>query len=309
MNAPYDGLRNAVVFDDLKQAALYFDRVIPVCLRQIRGGHGKIIVEIPEEVPANAFVDLVYGAGSGKSALYPTLFFDFFDRWSDFINAASAIRRTGPRSNIEDDYSDLPQLYQLNAQMIDGTTIRQLFHRYSRSLGAEYSTVVIFNPTSAAESRASDAYYALTLLNLPLVNVRSASWEQIIEFRQDDNATKKLRRLRVFFYENYAGKPVSFIKDDFLKRIDDYELARKKHGFEAVVGCLSSILSAKNLTTAIATGVAAALFGGPIVGAASSAIVEVGNLAIEFSKKLYAIRDFSEGHDFAYLFEARQRLK
>jgi len=115
--------------------------------------------------------------------------------------------------------------------------------------------------------------------------------------------------LRLFFYENYAGKSPSFVTDDLLKRLDDYEAARKKHGFEAVTGSLSAILSATNLTSAIGAGLAAALFGGPSVGVGTAAIVEAGSFAIELSKRAYAVRDYEKGHEFAYLIDAKKRLK
>jgi hypothetical protein len=307
MQPPYDGLRNAVVFEDLKQAALYFDRVLPVCFRQIRDGGGKILVEIPEVVPSKAFVDVVYGVGSADSALYPTLFFDFFDRWSEFVKAVSSVRISKAGSSKEDDYADLPQLYQSNVKLNGSQTIRDAFQKYSRSLGAEFSTVVTFGSSSHPEADAS--YYALTLVRLPWIDADAASWEQIIELRHDIESTQKLRRLRLFFYENYASKTPAFITDDLLRRLDDYEAVRKKHGFEVLTGSLSSILTATNLTSAVGVGLAAALFGGPIAGIGSTAIVEAGNFAIELSKKLYAVREFEKGHEFAYLIDAKKRLK
>lgn len=148
----------------------------------------------------------------------------------------------------------------------------------------------------------------MTLLRLPWIDADAASWEQIIEFRQDIESARKLRRLRLFFYENYAGKSSAFIGDDLLKRLDDYEAVRKKHGFEALTGSLSSILKSSNLVSAVGAGLAAALFGGPVLGVGTTAAVEVGNFSIELSRKLFTVREYEKGHEFAYLIDAKKRL-
>lgn len=60
---PTTSTQNAVCFESLKSAALYFDSVIPVAFHSLQGrGEGvDVMLKLPEEIPGEALVHLVFG--------------------------------------------------------------------------------------------------------------------------------------------------------------------------------------------------------------------------------------------------------
>jgi hypothetical protein len=68
-------------------------------------------------------------------------------------------------------------------------------------------------------------------------------------------------------------------------------------------------LDAKSVQAAAATGIAAAFVGGPLAAVSSAVFVELGSVALEFSRKRFAIREFENGHDLAYVIEAQKALE
>ncbi|NRF68994.1 hypothetical protein HLB44_18530 [Aquincola sp. S2] len=141
---------------------------------------------------------------------------------------------------------------------------------------------------------------------MELINTASASWEQIIEVRQDGESRRRLQRLRAFLDEKYAGKSLAFVEDDLASRLDEYDQARRKHGFDTATGSLSALVDAQSLQAAASAGIATALLGGPWVGASSAAIVELGKVAIEFAKRKRAMVDWQASHPLAYLVELQR---
>src|SRR5439155_18622697 len=131
-------------------------------------------------------------------------------------------------------------------------------------------------PSDQPAATFAEAYACLAASGLPLVDTSRATWDQVMELRADPEARRQLRRLRLFFLENYTGKPKAFIEDDLLRRIDDYESTRRKHGFEAVLSSMSVLLEANSLQAAAVAGLTSALFGGPLAGISVGAAVELG---------------------------------
>lgn len=118
----------------------------------------------------------------------------------------------------------------------------------------------------------------------------------------------QLRRLRLFFTENYIGKSRAFIEDDLLRRVADYERTRKKHGFDAVLSSLSILLDANTLQAAAVAGLTSALFGGVAIGVTTGAAIELGKVLIELGKKQANIRNLAEGHELGHVIRAREKL-
>ena len=87
---------------------------------------------------------------------------------------------------------------------------------------------------------AEETDISFKIQSLSLIDTSKASWGQIIEIRN-------LKNLRLFFFSNYQDKPGDFVKDDLLKRIDEYDSARKKHGFDLKATSMLTLLKSKNL--------------------------------------------------------------
>jgi hypothetical protein len=93
----------------------------------------------------------------------------------------------------------------------------------------------------------SETEACITFASKSIIKVDSIDWKQIIEFRQDREATEKLRRFRLFAYDNYRGKSKAYVEDDLLRRLDEYETTVKQWGFETAEGALNILASSKTL--------------------------------------------------------------
>lgn len=298
----YAAGQNAVCFEDLKTAALYFDSVIPIAFQSMQGrGKGSdVLFRLPEEIPGEILVNLVFNVSPRSNAEKWTHLGRYIDAWDAFIKAIHPARDRFPHS-----YEDVKRIYLADSAVGDSSTVRQEFKKLAAALGNNYSTVLLPSEESAAEET---PYAVLAISGVPLVDASKASWEQIVELRKDPDARRKLRNLRLFLHGVYQEKPREFIEDDLGRRIDEYNSARQRLGFEAVAGTISSLLDAKNLHAATATGIAAALAGGAITGIGSAVLVELGGMALEFSKKRFAIKQFENSHELAYLIRAKKAL-
>ena len=146
----------------------------------------------------------------------------------------------------------------------------------------------------------------LSLAGIPTIDTRKVSWENIIEFRNDKEAKKKLRNLRLFLCENYEGKSRAFIEDDLSKRLEDYDETCRDFGFETRTSILSAVLDSKNIQTTFAASAGAAIFGKPVVVAGTilaGVSIEIGKIAIEISKRTHAFHRIKRNHPLAYLIE------
>lgn len=305
----YSRTLNAVCFGDLKQAALYFERVIPVCFRSMIafGAWPDIIyLNVPEEIPGKTFVSLVFGPGPGATEWQCST---FLEKYGPFREAVEKYLTNCPPSADPEVYeTELKHLYLTNHSKPGLGAIRNEFFKFAANLGCEYSTVLL--PSEEVTQDFEQAYVTVTLSGLPLIDPGHASWEQIMEIRRDPESVEKLRRLRLFVFENYTGKPRAFIEDDLFRRVDDYERVRKSLGIEAVTSTISVLLDSKTLQASAAAGLIACLFGGPpnlILGAAS--LVELGKLGIEAARKRQSIRDFEQGHELGYIISAVRRIQ
>jgi len=298
----YATSQNAVCFDDLKTAALYFDSVIPIAFRSMRGqGQNKdVLFELPDEIPGEVLLHLLFNITPTSSAEKWTHLGKYIDSWDEFIKAIHPAREKFPNS-----YEDVKKIYLDDAKIGDSSSVRQEFRKFTKALGKSYSTVLL---PEDIESSDSNSYSALVLSDLSLVDASKASWEQILELRKDPDARSKIRNLRLFFHNNYANQSAAYIADDLHRRIDEYNLARKRLGFETATGSISALLDAKSLQAAATTGIAAAFVGGPIGGISSAVLVEIGSMALEFSKKRFAIKEFENSHELAYLIKVKKKF-
>ncbi len=224
----------------------------------------------------------------------------YIDSWDAFIKAIQPVRKS-----LSNNYDDVKEIYLNDVSLGNQYSVRDEFSKLAKALGKSYTTVIL---PSEEPLPGTTPYAALGLSGVPLVDASKASWEQILELRKDPEARSKLRNLRLFFHNNYQGMPTSFVIDDLGRRLDEYSATRKRLGFESTNGCISSLLDAKSLQAAAATSIAAAFFGGPIASLGTAVLVELGGVALEFSRKRYAIREFEKTHDLAYLIEIKESV-
>lgn len=299
----YDRHIAALSFGDLKTAALYFDRVLPLAFASIRGDARGLVLYAPDPIPIELAAQLIFGQNAPRHLIISWI----DDYWHPFMKQLRPLMAQPRNSQDPSAYDELKRLYLSNAAVGDKHSVRDIFRELARRLAIE-SYAVLLPEENSENTGFSEAYACLALLDVPLIDPSNASWEQILEVRRSAEASRKLRRLRLFFFENYSGKPRSYVEDDLLRRLDDYERVRREFGFDTVLSAISVVLDAKNLQAAVVAGLTAALFGGPSAGFTVGATVEVGKVAIAACQRIAQIRRLRDGHELAYLIDARQRV-
>jgi hypothetical protein len=147
----------------------------------------------------------------------------------------------------------------------------------------------------------------IMLSQLSIVDTSKTEWEHIIKFREDKYSVNKLRRLKLFFHDNYSGKEKNFIQDDLLQRLDDYKTVVKDWGFETIT---SSITLINTSLTSVGSSLVLALTGQPLEVAASTGIcVGIGNMALHIAKEKYNLMKLGRDHPLAYIIEAKKKLE
>jgi hypothetical protein len=158
---------------------------------------------------------------------------------------------------------------------------------------------------------ASTPDLSVTLSSAHLVDVESTPWEHILEFRSDPEAKRKLRRFRLFAYENYAGRSKAYVEDDILAKLDDYAETAKGWGFKTNVAALTSLFNSDLVKAGLAGSFAAALFNQPLIGISSlvgTAGVALGTVAVEIGKQSFAMREAMEENPVSYIAYAKEKL-
>jgi hypothetical protein len=299
-------MRTVVCFREVKQAALYFDRVLPIAFRSMAGTGNDIVTDFPEPVPSRSLVNIVFDKLPQTDAERYSELGRIVDTWGSFANRIHGYRKTCVESSAVDDYEDLHRAYLEDVRDKDDVPIRAHFREFATKLAVGPLSVLL--PTGQGSTEALNEDPIATLAGLSLVDVENASWEQIVELRTDLDARRKLQRLRAFLTEKYSGKSRAYLEDDLASRIDDYERASQKHGFDLVSGSISVLLDAQNIQAAAAAGIASSLLGGPWVAVSAAAFVEVGKFAIEFAKRRRTMVDWQASHELAYLIETKRGL-
>lgn len=95
---------------------------------------------------------------------------------------------------------------------------------------------------------------------------------------------KSLRKLHTFIYQNYKDKPLAFIGDDLLNRIDQYDTSTKHLGLKTKDAALKIIFNSSTLVAGTTAAIFTALSGGittlPISSAVGSTFV-LGNIGLK----------------------------
>lgn len=193
-------------------------------------------------------------------------------------------------------------------QKLYAFTAGQFFSKYG------FSVVPVFNSYSDIESFLSEekaGALEIVISNIELIDTSKAEWKQILEFRNDKEAKRKLCKFRLFLYENYVGKSKDYIEDHLQQKIEDYEKASKEHGFKLKDGMLLSLLESKSFLGSTSLGVFGILTGEFTITAVALApsAIELGKIGIKIRKAKRAIQSFKDNHELAYIFEARKRIK
>lgn len=155
-----------------------------------------------------------------------------------------------------------------------------------------------------------DASVALT--SMQLVDIKGAPWDHILEFRRSPEAVSKLRRLRLFVYENYQGKDSEYVKDDILQRVWDYEQTIAEWGFETRRGVVAALLSSPFVRGAVAGSFVSSLLGQPlaaILSAAGGIALEVGSIVLELKRRSFELQGIVRENPIVFISDAKHALE
>lgn len=171
--------------------------------------------------------------------------------------------------------------------------------------------VPIQAPRRSIELDETSEDVAVTLMNAKIIDTTSCSWEHILKFREDTEARHKLRRLRLFAYENYLGKSKEYVREDILKRIDDANQMAKRWGFETKTAALSMLLTSKTLAGGAAGSLVSVLAGQPLaafLSVAGGAAIETGRIGIEITRRHFTLRNMLKDNPVLYFPYAESKL-
>lgn len=301
--------RSAFTYLGTKEAALYFDEVIPLFLFFDAAFEYDFDELMAFEQPS-VFEKVLKKRNSFVKLLPPELS-EGTENFEHYVELNSKIiREFGFGSDdFEPKFENRPvsDLFQANKEAIN-KIIGEFILKTSFS-NAAFSTV---ETAFSSHDNSNDGDIAVTLLGLNLVDASSASIEQIVDFREDKHSIAALRQLRLFSQENYSGKSITFIEDDLLHRIYRYDEAAKKWGFETIHAGLATLFNSKTALGTLGGTFAAILAGSPVL-AGSAALVgttlEIGKVGLTITRKKFDGRAALKDNPVSYIATAKEQLE
>ncbi|WP_457442743.1 hypothetical protein [Roseateles sp. P5_E4] len=304
--------RAVLCFEGAKDAALYFDQVLLAGLDERNEG-GLYLGN--DEIPHGALISIAMNLRWRKKWGFHTYGYEELDQHyvpvvSRSLEFSKALRRAN-RDLLG--YPDFIKPVSIASSYLSNAYIEALgrpqdfLAGYAATLGLPQTSLMLPSQSFGALSGGSDEPI-VTFAKLKLIDTDKAAWEQILELRNDENSRRKLQRLRAFLDSTYANKSISFIEDDICRRLDDYDMARKKHGFEVVVGSLSAIVDAKAMQATAAAGICAAFLVDAEVALTATFFVELAQFSLHLARRSKEGSDWSQTHDLAYIFEAKRAI-
>ena len=285
----------ALSYSNVFEAALYFDYVVPISpffdytFLAMRVPHPSLVstVEVP---PREFMLGLLPPAVRNNDA---------------FLNQLAGLYRSGSEVFIR----WMEQVQQKVITTPNLTGFDSWLHE-AKNVAADFGLAqcpVITHPgvlpeAMCDESLASD--FAATMTSMHLIDANKLSWAQIEEFRKDRTSRVKLRRLRLFFVQNYTGKDRRYVEDDLCRLLDEYERTVQSWGFETRAQVVSMLLSSKWVAGGVGGSVFSALAGAPmaaLVTAAGGLSIEIGNIVLEVTKRKHALRKLTYESPISYV--------
>ncbi len=218
----------AVSVGDHMLAAVYFDLIVPLhscnsipsdlCLhigQTVLPQHmGTMLASLSASQPRNlhgdasAFITFLNTLASDTDLFQPDLPMRDADRFFAYLRNSFAVMLSPLLARLGFDTTPL-----LSSQAVLAKGIRDRLA--DQGVMVDYTEMV-----------------EVKIDNLRTISTEHAQWEQVSALRQDLDALRRVRNIRRLFAEDYQGKSRQFIADDIQARIEQYEAAAKKYGFE-----------------------------------------------------------------------------
>lgn len=285
----------AVAISNVPEAALYFDSVVPVSIffdnsfKAIQSGDPNRILDEENAAPRELLVDLLPPAlRNGKVFTdLEHLYQSGVDAWLKWMEGVVQKRATETYLIGFDSWLSELERFMTTCELTECPIIT-------------YPDVL----PEALSGESTPTDFAITMTSLHLVNAQALAWEQIHEFRKDERSRMKLRRLRLFFLQNYDGRDRRYVEDDFHRLLDDYHSTVSSWGFETRAQVVSMLLSSKWVARGAGGSALSVLLGEPataIAAAVGGLSIEVGNVLLEVTKRKHALRRLTRESPISYV--------
>jgi len=280
--------RTIIAVDAVKDAALYADWVVPLGLLSEENQ--------PDDVPMRILFERLLPAEVKRNTKYMSVLQECLQKPSDMINDFEHLTSDDQRNKLN----------QLRKEQ--GFTIGYLSGEvWSRN---KDSLAFLQRPSLEHSDELAPDPFVTSMLRLDLIDTSKLRWNDVFAVREDPQVHRKVRRLRLLFEEDYAGKPSSYIEDDINRRIEDYYDVIRDWRFETRTGILEQLLSSKAFPSLLAGSVAAFLVGSPLVAAAGTvagASIEFGKATLEYAKRKHNLNKTIRNLPVGYLIDIGRR--
>lgn len=283
-----------------KQAALYYEYVVPFChssrpgsFRQLEAGIRN--TEFPSDILPPELLPISSLCGN------VTL---------------RQIRDAGQAIEVADHY-----LYHLTHTLKSGNAERELtrnevgmfiesVQRYqSFGKGAGFGLILPQEVRAALQTDETDVL-ALVTSEVHLVDGNKISWEHVLEFRRDKASKRKLQQFRALFEGPYAGKPASQIQVDIEKKLHAYDTAVKSWGFETRASTVEKFTNQAAIINflSLAIGASVGELKAAILAGGSGLILNIANLAVHVARRKHGLSQLAEQSDIEYVIDVRREF-
>ncbi|MFH1892076.1 MAG: hypothetical protein ABIK83_05260 [Candidatus Zixiibacteriota bacterium] len=161
-----------------------------------------------------------------------------------------------------------------------------------------------------AEYRAGDySVVVVSLTELEVVVEELLKWQQVLDFRADEEARAKFRRMVHWLDADMIGRSHEFIVDEIAKRLEEYMSALRKHGIRTVLGAMSAVFDPKSLAFTCGAAKFATDAIGPEAGVLAGGSFLIGKMALNIARNMLDIDDRKDAHkEIAFVIEVREKF-
>ena len=113
---------------------------------------------------------------------------------------------------------------------VSNFTLRAAAEEIRLKLG--FGAYPVYHSTGAYSAEYKPGNYEVVIAsldNLKIVHEDSLDWQQILDFRSDEDARRKYRRMVHWLDSSMVGKSQSFVQDELAIKMETYETALRKH--------------------------------------------------------------------------------
>ena len=316
----------AIVFGNIKDALLYFEYVIPMNFAGDSLGlrpsskSGRRIEQHKERIISHRELQEVFGEsdfawGVPSSALYPPqLSHDrsFLVRVNLFDGLLAAHMMNEVYEIVSKTYyrGKLVQQSRINPAKDFPTKnhLRRIFSKLVTDFQLQ-NTSIDCSPFFWGRAKDEPLTDSLFVPHVSVIDSSKLTLSQIMEFRKDKETMNKMRKFRLFAYEQYSGKEKAYVEDDLQKRLADYNAVVKSCGFETTYKTLSFLFESKMIIGTFATCAVSLLMGNAQLAReafATGAVIELGKLSLEYAKQRHELKKICLENPISYIAEAKQ---